>query len=134
MLGAGKYSDTLEKLRSAARRPYSRFPIDSDNSVDLIPFHFYNKLQSSGSYLHLLSAALLESGQVQPAADNVDLLFYLADSIKSKPYLQSFEIRTEILKSSALSVIWQGMAGHQWADSQLARFQGTIGTVDLLSD
>jgi hypothetical protein len=133
ILALSKFADTLDKLRQAARRPYSRFPIDYENGWVLIPPHNY-KLRSSGSYLHLLSAALLESRQVQPAADNVDLLFYLADSIKAEPYLYSFDIRTEILKSSALGVIWQGMAGRQWSDAQLARFQEKIEAVDLLSD
>lgn len=133
ILALCKFADTLDILRLAARHPYSRFPIDSDNSWELIPPHFY-KLQSSGSYLHLLSAALLESGQVQPAADNVDLLFYLADSIKTEPYLYSFDIRTEILKSPTLSVIWEGMANHQWSDAQLARFQDKIEAVDLPAD
>jgi hypothetical protein len=132
LLALGSEDYALQKLREASLRPESRFPIDYGAGPDALLPHLA-KLIPSGNYLQLLSTAQLAVGQTDQPAANVDLIFYLQNSIRSEPFLISYLVRLRI-ENQSLNVIWMGMVRHQWSDAQLEDFEEKLQAQDLLAD
>jgi hypothetical protein len=133
LLALSKYDDTLQLLRDASQRPVSRFPINYDAPGFSISLMHLSKLKVAAIYLHLLTAAQLESGQTEAAASNVNLMFCVADSVKTEPFLISYLVRASILQIN-LSAVWEGMSKHRWSAEELKTFQEKLQSMDMLAD
>jgi hypothetical protein len=80
----------------------------------------------------LRALAELSAGQTDRAMSDVKTIFQLADSVKVEPIIISQLVRIAILHHG-LQVVWEGLAAHQWSESQLAAMQGDLQNMDILS-
>ena len=125
-------NDLLQMFRAASQRPYSRFPINYEDAAGSLLPHLA-KLKGTAQYLNLLVMAELGAGKTAQAVDDVNLMFYLNDSIKSEPYVISHLVRAAIFNIN-LNGIWQGMADRQWSEAQLKSFQDQLESDNMLAD
>jgi hypothetical protein len=65
--------------------------------------------------------------------DNVKLLLYLNNSLRSSPFLISHLVRIAIVAID-LQPIWEGLAEHRWSDEQLVALDIELGKLDFLAD
>jgi hypothetical protein len=60
-------------------------------------------------------------------------MFYLADSMKTEPFLISYLVRIACVHI-AIQPIWEGLAEHRWTDVQLQQLQARLESCDFLAD
>jgi hypothetical protein len=130
-----KFDAAVEELRQARARPYANVPLnyeDGFNSVStLLPI--LAELKRCSQLLQLRAVAELADGQNAKALDDVKLLLYLNNSLRSSPFLFSHLVRFAIVAIS-LQPIWEGLAEHQWTEEQLATLEAELAKVDFLTD
>jgi len=120
LLGAlEEYQPVVEELRSASRRPYSRFNIDYDaeDPVSILLPHLA-VLRRTSQLLRVRASAELALARTDAAFDDVKLMFFLADSIRQEATVISHIVRIAILAVTQ-QVVWEGLAEHRWSDEQL---------------
>ncbi|EEF59614.1 hypothetical protein [Pedosphaera parvula] len=127
-----KYGPVLEEVRLASRRPYSRFNLryDEENPAAILLPHL-GVLNHTSQVLKMRAEAELASGKTDAAAEDVNLLLHLSDSIENEPTVISVLVRNIITKN-ALQVVWEGLAAHQWSDNQLKSFQDGLEKQSLI--
>jgi hypothetical protein len=133
LLALSKYDSAIEELRLASRLPYSRFPLDYDTeppAAILLP-HLAT-LKRCSQVLQLRAIAELQNAQTDKALDDIILMLYLANSIRTDPFLISHLVRIAIVNVT-LQPIYEGLAEHKWSDAQLAELEQELGKLDLLS-
>jgi hypothetical protein len=124
----------LAELRAASRRPYARYPViyDLENPWGiLIPQ--LAKLKVACQRLQLKSCAELAIGRGTNALEDVNLMLYLADSVKGEPFLMSHLMRIAYLKI-ATQPIWEGLAEHRWSEAQLQELQSRLQQYNFVAD
>ena len=129
-----KYDAAIEELRAASRLPYSRFPIDYDQAEPaaiLLP-HLAT-MKGCSQILQLRATAELQDGQSQKALDDVKLMLYLTQSMRTEPVLVSHLVRLA-MAAITLQPIYEGLAQHQWSDAQLAELDAELAKMDFLAD
>jgi hypothetical protein len=136
LLALSKYDSAVEELREASQRSYSNVPSNYDedgfNSVStLLPV--LGELKRCTQLLQLRAAAELADGQNAKALDDVKLLLYLSDSLRSSPFLISHLVRIAIV-AIGMQPIWEGLAKHDWSDAQLAELDSELAKIDFLAD
>jgi hypothetical protein len=134
LLALSKYDSTIEELRAASKLPYSRFPIeyDKDNpSMILLPH--LAVMKGCTQILSLRAMAELQDGQAGKALDDVKLMVYLDNSIRTEPFLISQLVRLA-MAVLMLQPVYEGLAEHKWSDAQLAELEEALGGVDFLAD
>ncbi len=134
LLALSKYDSTIEELRQAGERPYSRFPLDYDRGdtwAILLPH--LGELKKCSQLLKLRAVAELQNGQSDKALADIKLSFRLIDSIRSEPFLISHLVRIAMLQIT-LQPIYEGLAEHQWSDAQLAELDAELAKPDFLAD
>jgi len=118
-----QYDRVIEELRTASQRAYARFNLAYDfpnPSAILLPH--LAVLKRTSQLLQVRACAELAAGQTEQAVADMNLMFYLADSIRDEPILISHLVR--IAQSHLLlQPLAQGLANHQWSDAQLAAFE-----------
>jgi ABC-type transport system involved in multi-copper enzyme maturation permease subunit len=124
-----KFDGLLAPMREAAKRPHSRFSVRKSDAWQ--PHHVI--LHRIGEWLGLRTAALVELDRMDEAMAEVELLFYLADSVGTEPYTVSSDTRRALLRH-ALQPIWEGLCLRRWNASQLVRLESRLGTIQLLPD
>jgi hypothetical protein len=134
LLALSKYDAAIEELRVASQLPDSRFPIeyDKDNPAEILLPHLA-MLKSVTQTLRLRAIAELQNGQSEKALDDVKLMLYLGQSIRSEPVLISHLVRLAIFQI-ALQPIYEGLAEHQWSAAQLAALDVELAKFDFLAD
>ena len=132
LFALNKYSNVFQEFRLGAQRPNARFPINYEDTFGALLPHLA-KLKQSSQYLELLAEAELEAGDSQQAAEHLDLIFYLVESLKTEPTLVSQLVRLAMF-DIALNSIWGGMAEHRWTEAQLHHFQEKMKPMDFLAD
>jgi hypothetical protein len=134
LLALCKFDPVIEKLREASKLPYSRFPLDYTNeNPGMILLPHPAALKRYGQYLQLRAIAELQNGQSEKALDDVKLMLYLTDSIRTEPFLISHLVRIAILQIM-LQPVWEGLAEHQWSDEQLVSLDAELAKLDFLAD
>lgn len=134
LLALGKFDPTVEKLRTAATLPESRFPLeyDADCPAAIMLPHLAS-LKKTSQLLKLRAIAELQSGDSQKALADVRLTLRLSDSIKAEPILISHLVRIAILQI-ALQPVYEGLAEHRWSDTQLAELDALLARENFLAD
>lgn len=121
-------------LREASLRPAARYPIEynlDDPWSILIPH--LSKLRDASRRLQLRASALLAAERSADALGDVQLILYLANSVRAEPILVSQLVRMECVKLAA-QPIWEGLAEHRWTEEQLSRLQVELAKFDILGD
>jgi len=124
----------LDELRAAARRPCSRFNVSyelQDPFAVVLPHLAF--LKGKAKVLQLRAAAELALGQTNPAFEDVNLMFQLADATKDEPILISWLVRRAEVHL-LLQPIWEGLADGRWSEGQLQAFQQRLGQMDMLAE
>jgi hypothetical protein len=123
----------LTELRLASARPYMRFPLqyDSDNPAANLMWHF-SDIKVSCLRLNLRTCAELAAGQSDEALADVKLMLYLADAIKTEPFLISHLVRVACFQI-AIQPVWEGLAENRWTDAQLQALQAQFQNYDFFA-
>ncbi len=129
-----QYDPVIEELRAASGRPYSRFNLKYDfpNPAAVLLPHLA-VIKRISQLLQLRACAELAAGKTDAALADMNLMFYLTDSIRDEPILISHLVR--IAESQILlQPLAQGIARHRWSDAQLAGFEERLGKFNFLAD
>jgi hypothetical protein len=122
------------ELRLAGERPYSRFPLRYDlEDLALMPLYHLAKIKGLCQRLNLQACAELAAGQSDKALADVKLILYLANSIKTEPFLISQLVRM-VCFQIAIQPLWEGLAEHRWTEMQLKELQQRFQQYDFLAD
>jgi hypothetical protein len=125
----------LDEIRAASHRPHSRFNIryeQKDPWAILVPH--LGSLRTIDHLLGARAAAELALGNTDAAFNDVELIFFLVQSIQDEPLEISQLIRIAILRENALQIIWEGLADRRWSDAQLRDFQAQLQRLSILKD
>jgi hypothetical protein len=125
---------TIEELRKAGKRPYSRFNIAYDTELKfsiLLP-HLAG-IKSVCMMLELRSCAELRSGDPNAAFEDVKLIFHLVQSTQTEPFLISQVVRASCL-SAMLQPVWEGLEQRKWSDEQLEELIKELHQLDFIGD
>jgi hypothetical protein len=90
-------------------------------------------LRRSGTVLAYQASAELATGKTDAAFDDVELMIFLANSVRNEPIVISQLVRIISLNQVA-GVIREGLAGHLWSGPQLEQFQKQLDLLTLLKD
>jgi hypothetical protein len=133
VLAALSESDPFfDELRIASHRPHSRFNLDynsSDPASILLPH--LSVLKHLSQVLQLRASAELALRRTEDAANDLDLMFTLADACREEPIVISHLVRIAQLQL-ALQPLAEGMG--QWSEPQLRAFEERLRRFDFLAD
>lgn len=124
----------FDELRAASARPDARYPViyNMENPMSIALPHL-GKIKGACQRLELRACAELALGQNEKAFNDVNLMLYLADTVKDEPFLVSYLVRLACA-NIALTPVWEGLAEHKWTEAQLQQLQGRLGSYDFLAD
>lgn len=124
----------LAELRSASQRPHCRYPVQYDlgNPWAILLPHLA-KVKAASQRLQLRACAELAAGESNGALKDVELMLYLADSLKDESFLISHLVRIACVQIASQPV-WEGLAEHRWSDAQLQALQTRFQQFDFLAD
>lgn len=129
-----EYDSVLDELRSASRRPHSRFNIEyyAQDPVSILLPH-YLVFQRLTRLLELRASAELALGRSAEAFEDVQFMLRVARSIKDEPFLIGMASRGSIIKRTE-QIIWEGLGGRNWSEAQLLEFEKAIGAYQPLKE
>ena len=135
LLALSKYDPLIERLRKDSQLPYSRFPIEynTDRNPELILLPHLSVVKGFAEVLELRAIAELQNGQSDKALADVILMLRLADADRVEPFLICHLVRLAVFEI-ALQPIYEGLANHQWSDSQLAELDAKLSNFDFVAD
>jgi hypothetical protein len=135
LLALSKFDSAIKELRQASQRPYSDLPLDYKKgfNVGRTLFPYLGELKLCSQTLQLRAGAELADGESAKALDDVKLMLYLNNSLRTSPFLISALVRIAITRV-ALQPIWEGLAEHKWSDEQLAVLEAELAQMDFLAD
>jgi hypothetical protein len=127
-------SPVLRELRQASQRPQSRFNLeyDSEDVMSILLPH-YIVLQHVSRALRVRASAELALNNTDAAFEDVKLMLFLVNATRNEPFLVTLQLRGNLLKLSE-QIIWEGLSGHRWTESQLKEIQTRLGEFTLLAD
>jgi hypothetical protein len=126
--------DKLAELRAASRRPHARYPVEyklEDPWGILVP-HLIS-IKAACLRLQLRACAQLALNRTDEALEDVTLMLYLADSLRTEPLLISYLMRIACVHI-AIQPIWEGLAERRWSDAQLEQLQASLQRYNFLAD
>ncbi|MBI5819393.1 MAG: hypothetical protein HZA88_10445 [Verrucomicrobia bacterium] len=126
-----QYEPVIEELRAASQRPHCRFnlPYEAENPMMI-------QTPSSGTFMTvcrvvaLRASAELALGQTEQALADLKLVFHIADTTQND-FLTGYLVATTE-RDTALQLVWEGLANHQWSDAQLQTLQAKLQSMDCL--
>jgi hypothetical protein len=134
LLALSKYDSAFAEIRAASQLSYSRFPLTYDKATPFaILLPHLAAVKSCAQALSLRALAELQNGQSEKAAEDVKLSLYLSGSIRTEPFLISHLVRIAILQIT-FQPIYEGLANHQWTDTQLAGLDSELAKLNFLAD
>jgi hypothetical protein len=124
----------LDELRAASVRPDARYLVvyDMENPWGIHLIHLL-RIKQTCKRLEIKACAELASGQNENALEDVKLVLYLTDSVKTEPFLISYLVRIACVQF-AIQPIWEGLAEHRWTEAQLQQLQARLEPYDFLAD
>ncbi len=122
------------ELRTASVRKFSRYPVkyDVENPWGILLPHLA-RIKGLCQRLNLQACAKLAADQTGQALEDEKLMFFLADSIKSEPFLISLLVRG-LCVQIAIQPVWEGLAEHRWTGPQLQELQTRLLSYDFMAD
>lgn len=135
LLALSKYDPLIDRLRQDSQMPYSRFPIGylTDENPEMILLPHLSVVKQFTQVLELRAIAELQNGQSDKALADVQLMLRLVDANRTEPFLISHLVRLACLQI-ALEPIYEGLANHQWSDSQLVEMDSKLSNFDFVND
>jgi hypothetical protein len=135
VLAAMKEKDPLlDVVRSGSRRPHARFNIHygkEDPTTILLPH--LSRLKSLCQLLAVRASAALALGRPGEAVRDVELIFYLADTIQDESFMISHMVRLACL-NLGIQILWEGLAQQQWPEVQLRDWQSRFLEINLIAE
>ena len=135
LLALSQFNPALEELSQAGRRPHARLPLKYENGFEcvgeLLPF--LAGVKRCSQMLQLRAIAELGDGQADQALQDVKLLLRLNDSLRNQPFLISHLVRMAMM-AITLQPVYEGLAQHQWSETQLAELEHELAKQDFLAD
>jgi hypothetical protein len=127
-------SQMTELLLAARERPLCRFDVkyDEENKAGILLPHLA-KLKGMAYAFQLRAVASLDVGKVDEAFDDVNMIFFLSDSVKTEGLLISHLVRMACY-NIAHQTIWEGLINHRWKPEHLAFWQQKIAAYDFVKD
>ncbi len=124
----------FEELRVASQKPFSRYDVkyDLENPWGILLPHLAN-VRATCSRLEVHASAHLALGQTNQAMQDLELMLYLTDSIKTETFLISYLVRGACLQLAS-QVIWEGLEQHRWSDAQLASLIPRLQKMNFIAD
>jgi hypothetical protein len=125
--------EKLAELRAASTRPHARYPVNYklDDPWGILLPHLA-RIKAACQRLQLRACAKLALGQTDDALQDVHLMLYMADTLKTEPLLISHLVRVACVQI-AIQPIWEGLAEHRWSDAQLHQLQTRLQQFDFLA-
>jgi hypothetical protein len=122
------------ELRVASERPYSRYPVNYDVEwpYSLLLPHL-SVVRGVCLRLQLKACAELAGGQSDQALADIQLVFRIADSLKTEPCLISYLVRL-VCGQAATQPVWEGLAEHRWSDDQLRELETRLQQASFIAD
>jgi hypothetical protein len=129
-----QYDPALNELRAASRRPQARFNFsyDSDETWRTAQPHLL-LLKRIARLLALRASAQLALRNAPAAADDIQLIIALAESIRDEPFQSSQWARYTMLVN-ARQIIWEGLADRRWSAAQLETFQLRLQELSIVAN
>jgi hypothetical protein len=124
----------FDELRSASRRPHSRFNINYANPMPaaiLLPH--LGVLKHLSQVLQLRASAELALGRTEEAFNDLELMLDLSTACRDEPFLISHLVCIAQLQL-ALQPLAEGLAAEQWSEAQLRGLQDRLGRLDFCAD
>jgi hypothetical protein len=134
LLGLRTNEALFAELRLASGRPKSRYPVDYEmENLWAIRLPHLRMIRGVCQRLQLKACAELASGQSEKAMEDLKLMFYLADSVKTDPFLISYLVRVACVQL-ATQPIWEGLAEHRWSEVQLQALEARLQQYNFIAD
>jgi hypothetical protein len=122
------------ELRLASGRTQSRYPVNYDmENIWAIRLPHLAMIKGVCQRLQLKACAELASEQNEKALEDLKLMLYLADSLKSDPFLISYLVRLACVQL-AVQPIWEGLAEHRWSEAQLQELETRLQQCSFIVD
>ncbi len=122
----------MAELRAATKRPYAQFPKNSETNIFLTDVPNFITLRTLSQLFAIHASAELAAGHSAGAAADIAVVQRLADSLSGKVTLVEAMIRVAIL-GLTLPPFADGLATGAWSDEQLAAFQKSFESEELLT-
>ncbi|MGD1083770.1 MAG: hypothetical protein ABSA47_03355 [Verrucomicrobiota bacterium] len=121
-------------IRLASARTNSRFPLQYDlQDQSQLRLPHLATIKQVCQHLTLQACAELAAGQTDKALADEKLMLYLADSIKSEPFLLSYLLRLSFFQM-AIQPVWEGLAERRWTESQLQELEQSFQHYEFPAD
>jgi hypothetical protein len=122
------------ELRLASGRPKSRYPVNYEiENIWAIQLPHLQMIKGSCQRLQLKACAELASGQSEKALEDLTLMLYLADSLRTDPFLISYLVRLACVQL-AVQPIWEGLAEHRWSEAQLQELETRLQQYNFIGE
>ena len=129
-----QYDEVLNELKAASRRPQARFNFSYDaQETWRTPQPHLLLLKRITRVLALRASAELALRNPTAAAEDVQLIIAVANSVRDEPFQSSQWTRYNML-ANARQIIWEGLADRRWSPAQLENLQLRLQEVALLSN
>lgn len=122
----------FRELRAASKRPLARYPVNymmANPWATLMPH--LNDIKRITGRLAFKACAELAVGNSDKAFEDVQLIFYLGDSLRDEPFLISYLVRLDCVRT-AVQPVWEGLAEHRWTKTQLQKLQSHLTQCDFI--
>lgn len=120
----------LDEIRDGLKRPQCVFPQNFATISDMRYSHF-SVLQAAAKVLALRSCALLASGDLDGAIEDIGTMFELAGKLESEPTLIAGLVQSSMI-SIARQAISDGLDDGRWTESQLREIEALVARVNLI--
>lgn len=134
LLAVSVYGPAVEDLRQASLLPYSRFPLtyEEENPAAILVPHLTH-LKACSLFLRFRAIAELQNGDDRKALDDIKLSLCLVEATRTEPVLISHLVRVA-QTTITLQSVYEGLARHQWSDTQLTELDAELAKLDFVSD
>ncbi|RYD75683.1 MAG: hypothetical protein EOP84_17940, partial [Verrucomicrobiaceae bacterium] len=127
-----KYEPIFQQLREAGKRPSSRFPVKWELGFET-PSPHIGLINQAGHMYALRMSAFLAQGSSAAAYAEFQQGLRLHRAQEQEPTLFSGLIR-QVLLSSLLQPVWEGIAEKQWADAELRALAADLASLRIIDD
>ena len=130
-----KCEPVLTELQTASeQRPRCRFNLryEEENYAALLVPHLM-VIRGCVHLLALRAGAELTLGQTEAALKDLDLAFFLTDTIRNEPIPISQLVRCATTQLT-LQPLWEGLVDRRWSEAQLEHLQQRLARFDFLAD
>jgi hypothetical protein len=132
--GLSTNESLFAELRLASKRPNCRYPVNYDvENIWAIRLPHLRMAKGVCQRLQLKACAELASGESEKALEDLRLMFYMADSLSTDPFLVSCLVRLACVEL-ATQPIWEGLAEHRWSEAQARELEGRLQQYNFMAD